>query len=256
MSDTWVLDSVALLALLGSEPGGEDVARLLRQAQSGDARLLMTWVNVGEVAYIVEHRWGQTRLHQVLGTLEATTIEMVPVERALALAAARIKATHPLAYADAFAAALDRFFEACPDDVRYHVEVRTEAYLASPLFEVLGRRGVGQVLSHWTWLPSLDAQHRKSGRRFFNRGREAVVRLMTPRGVRYADAYKQAFPFDHIREGMESPGMIDDAVSIARKALQEDVRINMVVNNRAGGNAPLIARRFARRFLQRIAEEA
>ena len=106
MSDTWVLDSFALLALLGSEPGGEDVARLLRQAQSGGARLLMTWVNLGEVAYIVERRWGQTRLHQVLGTLEATTIEMVPVERALALAAARIKAMHLLAYADAFAAAL------------------------------------------------------------------------------------------------------------------------------------------------------
>ena len=106
MSDTWVLDSFALLALLGSEPGGEDVARLLRQAQSGDARLLMTWVNVGEVAYIVERRWGRTRLHQMLGTLEATTIEMVPVGRALALAAARIKATHPLTYADTFAAAL------------------------------------------------------------------------------------------------------------------------------------------------------
>jgi len=115
---------------------------------------------------------------------------------------------------------------------------------------------VGQVLSHWTWLPSLEGQFRKAGRRFFNGGREAVVRLMTPRGVRYADAYKQAFPFDRMQKGMESPGMIADAVGIARMGLREDVRINMVVNNRAGGNAPLIARRFARSFLQRIAEDA
>ena len=82
------------------------MARLLWQAQEGEVRLLMTWVNLGEVAYIVERRWGIHRLHQVLSTLEATAVEVMPVERELALAAAHIKAKHPLAYADAFAAAL------------------------------------------------------------------------------------------------------------------------------------------------------
>jgi predicted nucleic acid-binding protein len=106
VGETWVLDSFALLALLGGEPGGEEVMRLLRQADNGETRLLMTWVNVGEVAYIVERRWGVGRLHQVLATLEGTAVEIVPVERGLALAAAHIKAMHPLAYADAFAAAL------------------------------------------------------------------------------------------------------------------------------------------------------
>ena len=106
MDETWVLDSFALLALLGGEPSGEDVMRLLRQADNGETRLLMTWVNVGEVAYIVERRWGVGRLHQVLATLEGTAVEIVPVERELALAAAHTKAKHPLAYADAFAAAL------------------------------------------------------------------------------------------------------------------------------------------------------
>lgn len=106
MDETWVLDSFALLALLGGEPGGEEVMRLLRQADNGETRLLMTWVNVGEVAYIVEQRRGVGRLHQVLATLEGTAVEIVPVERELALAAAHIKAMHPLAYADAFAAAL------------------------------------------------------------------------------------------------------------------------------------------------------
>jgi ribonuclease VapC len=66
----------------------------------------MTWVNVGEVANIVERRWGKEKLYQVLGTLEATELEFVPVERELALRAAGIKAEHPIAYADAFAAAL------------------------------------------------------------------------------------------------------------------------------------------------------
>jgi ribonuclease VapC len=102
----YVLDSFAMLALLGGEPGGDRVSELLREAQEGTVRLLMTWVNVGEVAYIVERRWGREQTIRALGTLEATAIELLPVGRKLALAAAAIKARYPLAYADAFAAAL------------------------------------------------------------------------------------------------------------------------------------------------------
>ena len=106
MSDTYVLDSFAILALLGKEVGSDEVSDLLRQTQAGKVQTVMTWVNMGEVAYIVERRWGKGRLYQVLGWLEATGIEVVAVERELALTAASIKAEHPLAYADTFAAAL------------------------------------------------------------------------------------------------------------------------------------------------------
>jgi ribonuclease VapC len=68
----------------------------------------MTWVNAGEVAYIVERRWGVERLYTALATMEATALEIVSVERDLALMAARIKAEHAIAYADAFAAALSQ----------------------------------------------------------------------------------------------------------------------------------------------------
>ncbi len=106
MSEAYVLDSFAVLALLGSEPGGAEVAQLLRQAQAGGARLMMTWVNLGEVAYIVERRWGSEQVYRALALLEATALEIVPAGRELALAAAHVKAGHPLAYADAFAVAL------------------------------------------------------------------------------------------------------------------------------------------------------
>lgn len=106
MAKTYVLDSFALLALLTKEAGSDFVADLLKQTQVGKIQTRMTWFNVGEVAYIVERRWGTGQVYQVLGTLEATKIDIIPVERSLALAAARIKAAHPLAYADAFAAAL------------------------------------------------------------------------------------------------------------------------------------------------------
>ena len=106
MSESFVLDSFALLALLGGEPGSDMVADLLRQAQGGETHLLMTWVNIGEVAYIVERRWGMGRLHSALAMVEATALEMVPIERELALMAAHIKAEYPVAFADTFAAAL------------------------------------------------------------------------------------------------------------------------------------------------------
>jgi len=106
VSESFVLDSFALLALLGGEPGSDMVADLLRQAQGGETHLLMTWVNIGEVAYIVERRWGMGRLHSALAMVEATALEMVPIERELALMAAHIKAEYPVAFADTFAAAL------------------------------------------------------------------------------------------------------------------------------------------------------
>lgn len=106
MNKTYVLDSFAVLALLGRESGGEKVRQLFQRAKEGEIRLLMSWVNIGEVAYIVERRWGRDRVYQVIGTLEATMVEFIVAGRELALQAAEIKVGHTLAYADAFAAAV------------------------------------------------------------------------------------------------------------------------------------------------------
>ncbi len=106
MDEIYVLDSFAVLALLGAEAGAAEVAALLQQAEAGHIRLLISWVNLSEVAYIVERCHGTRRLQQALATLAMTRLEAVTVEQALALAAAHLKAHHPIAYADAFAAAL------------------------------------------------------------------------------------------------------------------------------------------------------
>lgn len=143
---------------------------------------------------------------------------------------------------------MDRFFESVPKDDRYHVELRTESLLAPPLFGVMKKHGVGQVLSHWTWLPSLRKQFSLSGNTFMNAGGHAIVRLLTPRGMRYEEAYAKAHPFDRLVEGMASPGMIEDTVALMGKAVQKKARINVIVNNRAGGNAPLMARQIVSRF--------
>lgn len=147
------------------------------------------------------------------------------------------------------AAALDAFFEAIPSDSRYHLELRTESYLIKPLFEVLEKYGVGQVLSHWTWLPTLKKQWLKSGGNFFNKGNVAIIRLMTPLGVRYEDAYAQAFPFTKVVDGMLQYEMVEETAELMWKGLQQKVTMNVIINNRAGGNAPMIAQHIAKKFL-------
>jgi uncharacterized protein YecE (DUF72 family) len=145
---------------------------------------------------------------------------------------------------------LDRFFESVPKDTRYHIELRTDAYLSSPVFEVLEKHGVGQVLSHWTWLPPLRKQLAKADYRVFNSGRQRMVRLMTPIGTRYEDAYAKAHPFDKLVEGMLQAEMVRETADIMRRAIKDSVETSILVNNRAGGNAPLIAQKLAEQFLK------
>lgn len=151
------------------------------------------------------------------------------------------------------AAELDRFFGAIPRDDRYHVEFRTEAYLSRPVFDVLNQYGVGQVLSHWTWLPPLEKQFDKSGRKIINAGRQTVIRLMTPLGTRYEDAYARAYPFDKIVDGLFSPQMVGEASKLMHTLADQGTQVHVIVNNRAGGNAPLIAQKLAEAFTETAA---
>ena len=104
---------------------------------------------------------------------------------------------------------------------------------------------MGQVLSHWTWLPALSRQFEKSGQRFLNAGNRAVMRLITPLGMRYGESYQKAFPFDAPVDGMQSSRMIEESVAIMLRAVEQGARIYVSINNRAGGNAPMIAQQLA-----------
>ena len=73
---------------------------------------------------------------------------------------------------------------------------------------------------------------------------------MTPIGTRYEDAYAKAFPFNRLMEEMIQPGMIPQTVSLMWEALRNDVEINLIINNRAAGNAPLLAQRIVRKFVE------
>lgn len=151
------------------------------------------------------------------------------------------------------ALALDKFFSQIPKESRYHLELRTELYLRDPVFEVLERHGVGQVLSHWTWLPPLRKQLAEADGRFFNR--ECVIRLITPLGMRYDDSYEKAYPFDRLVDGILHPEMVLETVAIIRGAIEKGVLVNLIINNRAGGNAPMIAQTIAEKLIPKLTPE-
>ncbi|MBW1717413.1 MAG: DUF72 domain-containing protein [Deltaproteobacteria bacterium] len=156
---------------------------------------------------------------------------------------------------DEYAATLDGFLDNIPEDNRYHIETRTESMLRYPYFQVLRKYGVGQVLSHWTWLPPLRKQFALSARTFLNAGNKSIIRLMTPLQMRYDEAYVKAHPFNQLIDEMMSPQMIEDTVKIMAEAVDRGVDIGVIVNNRAGGNAPRIAQKISERFLQAYSQE-
>lgn len=101
----YILDSFALLAYLGQEAGGARVRDLLLRAEHKQVRLLLSLINLGEVAYIVERQRGLENAQQTLALLQQTAIEVLPADRKTVLAAAHIKANYAISYADAFVAA-------------------------------------------------------------------------------------------------------------------------------------------------------
>jgi hypothetical protein len=72
---------------------------------------------------------------------------------------------------------------------------------------------------------------------------------MTPLGMRYEDSYAKAYPFDKMVEGMLRPEMILETVEIVKTAIEQGMLVNLIINNRAGGNAPMIAKKFAEKFI-------
>jgi predicted nucleic acid-binding protein len=100
---TVVLDSWAVLRYLeDAEPAAGLLADLVDRE-----RPLMSWINLGEVHYIVRRSHGEDAAIETVRDLRDVIEVRLPDER-LVLDAARIKADHPMAYADAFGAALAR----------------------------------------------------------------------------------------------------------------------------------------------------
>ncbi|MFW5955370.1 MAG: DUF72 domain-containing protein [Rhodothermales bacterium] len=151
-------------------------------------------------------------------------------------------------------AELEAFFGKWPGRVQAHIELRSEHLLTPLYFDWLAERGIGFVFSHWTWLPPIRRQWELCGGRFTARNGEAVIRLLTPLNVRYADAYANSFPFERakpsISESDMGKRMVLDTTALAFQAGAQKALLNIICNNRAWGNAPMLAQTIAERILR------
>ncbi len=106
VKQTYVLDACALLRLAQDEPGADRVAEILADAASGNARVLLHQINLGEVVYRIAKQFGWTVAERKRGEISLLPIEIAAFTEELFWQAVKLKATYPMSYADCFAAAL------------------------------------------------------------------------------------------------------------------------------------------------------
>jgi predicted nucleic acid-binding protein len=98
---TVVLDSWAVLRYLEDAGAAAAAVADLLEAETP----LISWVNLGEVHYVLRRLHGEDEAIQTVRDLRDVIDARLPDEK-LVLDAARIKADSPMSFADAFAAAL------------------------------------------------------------------------------------------------------------------------------------------------------
>lgn len=130
---------------------------------------------------------------------------------------------------------LDEFLGKLPKEFQYSVEIRNPAVLTSEYRFTLQTHGISHVYNHWTYMPGLMEQHNRLGGVFT--APFVVFRLLTPLRVKYAQAVRIAAPYDKIVA--ELPTMRKDTIELVRRAVAENRRTYVLVNNRSEGSAPL-----------------
>lgn len=79
---------------------------MLIDAAEARLTLLMSWYNLGETFYILAKRKNREVAEEFMTRLPSLPIGMVLPDEDAVMVAARIKASHPLAFGDAFAIGL------------------------------------------------------------------------------------------------------------------------------------------------------
>jgi uncharacterized protein with PIN domain len=101
-----IVDSWALVAWVQKEPAAPLVRQFLLDADAGEVELIMSWINAAETFYILAKRNSADVAEEFLSRLPSLPIRIVVPDEAGIMAAARIKAGHPVAFGDAFAISL------------------------------------------------------------------------------------------------------------------------------------------------------
>ena len=102
---SFVLDTSALLALRGDEPGADRVEALLSQAKRNQCRLLASFMSRMEVLYTVWRAEGEEAARHALRLMDSFVVEWVSCEPKILEIASRVKAHGRISVADSWIAA-------------------------------------------------------------------------------------------------------------------------------------------------------
>ena len=103
--NNYVLDSFALLRFIQKEPGNEPVKAILDDARLGKSCAMLNIINMGEVIYTVQRRFGLQAKLDVVMNVSRLGIVILPATNDLVFRAAELKARFAMSYADTFALA-------------------------------------------------------------------------------------------------------------------------------------------------------
>ena len=98
----YILDAFALIAYLEDEPGAERIDKVFQEVEDNKAHVFLSIINLGEVIYNTERRYGLAKAQDTLALIQRLPIGVLPADNQTVLAAAHIKANYPISYADAF----------------------------------------------------------------------------------------------------------------------------------------------------------
>jgi PIN domain nuclease of toxin-antitoxin system len=102
----YVLDASALMLFFADGPGAGAVQRVVDLAIDGDAQLLMSVVNWGEIYYATWRDRGQRIASRIVDEIAKLPVEIEDANYEATRMAAELKAQFGLPYADCFAASL------------------------------------------------------------------------------------------------------------------------------------------------------
>lgn len=109
----FIVDSWPVLEWLDlHEPATTRFRGWPEKAEQGEARLLMSRINRGEIIYNAALKLGRSRLEEIREKVDALPCEIISAEDNLVDEAAELKTLYPISYADCFVAVLAQWHNA------------------------------------------------------------------------------------------------------------------------------------------------
>jgi predicted nucleic acid-binding protein len=105
VAESFVLDTSAVLALRGNEPGADRVEEILRSGRAGRAVVVLSFMTRMEMLYRIAASDGEEAARDALRLIEAAGVTWISCGPEILEEAARLKARAGLSIADAWIAA-------------------------------------------------------------------------------------------------------------------------------------------------------